>query len=204
VAERTKAAGARLVLDETLTGFRVARGGAAEAFGISPDVAVFGGVLGGGVAQLAALAWQRDLAATPGDELAPPPSPIAVLAATATLSVLRNDAVHQRLEERGAQLQTGVETLAERFQRHLRCSRLGSVFSLAFARQGVVDGNSFARVDQESWARFLRHTRDGGVLLPTRASSVAFLSHAHGVKDVELIISTMEAALRRMQKEDEA
>jgi len=204
VAERTRAVGARLVLDETLTGFRLARGGAGEAFGISPDVAVFGGVLGGGVAQLAAVAWRRDLAAVPGDELVPPPSPIAVLAATATLSVLRNDAVHLRLEERGAQLQSGVEAAAERFQRHLRCSRLGSIFSLAFSRQPVVDGNSFARVDQETWARFVRHTRDGGVLLPTRASSLAFISHAHGVKDVEVVVATMEAALKRMLKEDEA
>jgi glutamate-1-semialdehyde 2,1-aminomutase len=204
VQERTRASGARLVLDETLTGFRLARGGAAEVFGITPDVAVFGGVLGGGVAQLAALAWRRDLAAAPGDELVPPPSPIAVLAATATLSVLRNDAVHQRLEERGAQLQAGVDALAERFGRHLRCARIGSMFSLAFARQPVVDGNSFARVDQETWARLLRYTRDGGVLLPTRASGLAFLSHAHGVKDVEHVISTMEAALKRMQKEDEA
>ena len=204
VEERTKAAGARLLLDETLTGFRLARGGAAEVFGITPDVAVFGGVLGGGVAQLAALAWRRDLAASPGDELVPPPSPIAVLAATATLSVLRNDAIHQRLEERGAQLQAGVEALAERFQRHLRFSRLGSIFALAFSRQPVVDGNSFARVDQETWARFIRHTRDAGVLLPTRSSSLAFLSHAHGVKDVELVLSTMEATLKRMQKEDEA
>lgn len=204
VQERTRAAGARLVLDETLTGFRLARGGAAEVFGIAPDVAVYGGVLGGGVAQLAATTWRRDLQATPGDELVPPPSPIAVLAATAALSVLRNDAVHQRLEERGAQLQAGVEALAERFQRYLRCSRVGSMFSLAFSRQPIVDGNSFARLDQETWARFLRHTRDGGVLLPTRASSLAFLSHAHGVKDVELVISTMEAALKRMQKEDEA
>jgi glutamate-1-semialdehyde aminotransferase len=78
------------------------------------------------------------------------------------------------------------------------------MFSLAFARQPVVDGNSFARVDQETWARFLRYTRDGGVLLPTRASGLAFLSHAHGVKDVEHVISTMEAVLKRMQKEDEA
>jgi len=204
VQERAKAAGARLIVDETLTGFRLARGGAAEVFGIVPDVAVFGGVLGGGVAQLGAVAWRRELGAAPGDELVPPPSPIAVLAATATLSVLRNDAVHQRLEERGTQLQTGVEGLAERFQRQLRCSRLGSIFALTFSRQPVVDGNSFARVDQETWARFVRLTRDGGVLLPTRPSSLAFLSHAHGVKDVELVISTMENALKRMQKEDEA
>jgi len=204
VAERSKAAGARLIVDETLTGFRLARGGAAEAFGLAPDVAVFGGVLGGGVAQLGAVTWHRELAAAPGDELAPPPSPIAVLAATATLSVLRNDAVYQRLEERGAQLQSGVEGLAERFQRQLRCSRLGSIFALAFARQPVTDGNSFARIDQDTWSRFSRLTRDGGVLLPTRPSSLAFLSHAHGVKDVELVLSTMESALKRMQKEDEA
>ena len=118
--------------------------------------------------------------------------------------MLRNDAVHQRLEERGAQLQAGVEALAERFTKHLRCPRLGSVFALAFARHPVADGNSFARVDQERWARFIRHVRDGGVLLPGRASSLAFLSHAHGVKDIELVLAAMEAALRRMQKEDEA
>jgi glutamate-1-semialdehyde 2,1-aminomutase len=204
VARRTAEAGARLILDETLTGFRLARGGAAEVFGITPDVSVFGGVLGGGVTHLGAVAWARSHAAAPGDELAPPPSPIAVLAATATLSVLRNDAVHLRLEERAAQLQAGVEALAERFGRNLRCPRLGSVFAMAFARQPVVDGNSFARIDQETWARFVRLVRDGGVLLPPRASSLAFLSHAHGVKDVEQVLAIMEAALKRMLKEDEA
>jgi glutamate-1-semialdehyde 2,1-aminomutase len=204
VQRKTAEVGARLVLDETITGFRLARGGATEVFGITPDVSVFGGVLGGGVSHLGAVSWARKHAATPGDELPPPPSPIAVLAATATLSVLRNDAVHLRLEERGAQLQAGVEALAERFGRNLRCSRLGSVFALAFARQPVVDGNSFARIDHDTWSRFTRLVRDGGVLLPTRASSLAFLSHAHGVKDVEQVLATMEAALKRMLKEDEA
>ncbi len=204
VQRKTAEAGARLVLDETITGFRLARGGAAEVFDITPDLSVFGGVVSGGVSHLGAVSWARKLAATPGDELAPPPSPIAVLAASATLSVLRNDAVHQRLEERGAQLQAGVEALAERFGRNLRCSRLGSVFALTFARQPVVDGNSFARVDHETWSRFARLVRDGGVLLPPRASSLAFLSHAHGVKDVEQVLTVMESALKRMLKEDEA
>jgi len=197
------AVGAHLLLDETLTGSRLARGGAAEAFGINPNVAVFGGVLGGGVARIGAVAWARDLNATPGDELPAPPSPIAVLAAGATLSVLRNESVHQRLEERGAQLQAGVEALAERFSRPLRCTRVGSIFACAFARQPVVDGNSFARVDQESWARFSRACREAGVLLPDRSPSTSFISHAHGVKDVEQALAAMEASLRKMQKEDE-
>ncbi|MFI5166211.1 MAG: aminotransferase class III-fold pyridoxal phosphate-dependent enzyme [Thermoanaerobaculales bacterium] len=197
------AVGAYLVLDETLTGLRLARGGAAEAFGIKPDVAVFGGALGGGVARIGAVAWTRDLNATPGDDLPGPPSPIAVLAAAATLSVLRNESVHQRLEERGAQLQSGVEALAERFSRPLRCNRVGSIFACAFGRQPVTDGNSFARVDQESWGRFARACREAGVLLPGRSPSISFISHAHGVKDIEQGLAMMESSLRKMQKEDE-
>ncbi len=203
VAAGAHAVGAYLVLDETLTGFRLARGGAAEAFGIVPDLAVFGGALGGGVARLGAVAWTRNLDATPGDDMPGAPSPIAVLAAAATLSVLRNESVHQRLEERGAQLQTGIEALAERFSRPLRCNRVGSIFACAFARQPVTDGNSFARADQESWGRFSRACREAGVLLPGHSPATSFISHAHGVKDIEQALTGMETSLRKIQKEEE-
>ncbi len=204
VQERTKAVGARLVLDETITGFRLARGGATESFALEPDVVVLGGALGGGVSPIGAITWPRRLQATPGDELPAPAPPISVLAATATLSVLRNESIHQRLEERGAQLQAGVEALAEKFGRSLRCNRVGSIFALYFSRTGVSDGRSFARVDQELWGRFARGVRDNGVLLPSRSPVTSFLSHAHGVKDIEKVLSAMEQTLRRMQKEDEA
>jgi glutamate-1-semialdehyde 2,1-aminomutase len=203
VAQATREAGARLVLDETLTGFRLARGGAGEALGIAPDLAVFGGALGGGVSRLGAVAWARGLDASPGDELAGPPPGIAILAATATLSVLRNETVHQRLEERGAQLQSGVESLAERFSRPLRCARVGSIFACAFSRLAVADGNSFARVDQDTWGRFARACRDAGLLLPGRSPVTSFLSHAHGDKDIEQALGAMESALKKMLKDDE-
>ncbi len=204
IAEGIRAAGARLILDETVTGLRLGRGGAAEAFGIVPDICVFGGALGGGVSPIGAVAWQDSLGAAPPDDLPPSPPPLAVVAALATLSVLRNDAVHQRLDERGAQLANGVEALAERFSRPLRCNRVGSIFSLAFARQRVSDGSSFARVDHDSWSRFVRHVRESGVLLPARSPYPCFLSHAHGVKDIEQALGAIEGALKRMQKEDEA
>lgn len=203
VEERTRGVGARLILDETLSGFRLARGGAAEAFSITPDVVVFGGALGGGISQIGAVAWARGLGVNAIDELAPPPAPIAVLAATATLSVLRNESVHQRLEERGAQLQAGVEALAERFSRSLRCNRVGSIFACAFSRKAITDGASFARADQDTWTRFVRWMRENGVLLPARSAVTSFLSHAHGVKDVEKVLSAIENSFRRMQKEDE-
>lgn len=204
VAEGTQAAGARLVLDETVSGLRLARGGAAEVFGVVPDLCVFGGALGGGVSPTGAVAWHRSLEATPPDDLPPPPPPLAVAAALATLSVLRNDAVHQRLEERGTQLAIGIEALAERFARPLRCNRVGSIFSLAFARQRITDGGSFARVDHDSWSRFVRSVREAGVLLPARSPQACFLSHAHGVKDIEQALAAIEGALKKMQKEDEA
>jgi glutamate-1-semialdehyde 2,1-aminomutase len=203
VADGSRAAGARLVLDETLTGFRLARGGAGEAFGIAPDVAVFGGALGGGVARVGAVTWARNTEANPADELPGPPPSVAILAATATLSVLRNEAIYQRLEERGAQLQTGVEALAGRFSRPLRCARIGSIFACAFSRQAVADGNSFARVDQETWSRFARACREAGVLLPGRSPVASFLSHAHGDKDIEQALLGMETGLKKLQREDE-
>ena len=204
VEDLTSKAGAFLVLDETLTGFRAARGGAAESFGITCDVAVFGGALGGGVSEVGGVAWARALSATPGDELPPAPPPMGVQAAIATLSVLRNDAVHQRLEERSAQLEAGIVALGERFGRPPQISRVGSLFALAFSRSPIVDGNSFARVDQETWARFQRACKESGALLPVRSPAPAFISHAHGVKDVEQVLAAMESALRKMLKEDEA
>lgn len=204
VERMAHAAGALVVVDETITGFRLARGGATDLFGLAPDLAVFGSVLSGGVSHLGAVAWRRELHATPGDDISNPPPPIGVHAASATLSVLRNDAVHQRLEERGAQLQAGVEGLAERFARPLRVARVGSIFACNFARSAVVDGNSYARVDEETWGRFYRAAREHGLLLPSRCATPAFISHAHGVKDVEQALAAMESALKRMQREDEA
>jgi glutamate-1-semialdehyde 2,1-aminomutase len=203
VARQTRRAGARLVLDETVTGFRLGRGGAAETFGVTPDVAVFGGALGGGVSHVGAVTWRREHEVTVGDELPPPPPPIALSAASATLSVLKNDAVHQRLEERGAQLQAGLEALAERTQSLIRCARVGSILSCCLAREPVVDSASLARVDEAGWERLARAVREGGVLIPTRSPAALYLSHAHGVKDVEQVLAALEAGVKRMQKEDE-
>jgi len=196
--------GAFLVVDETVTGLRVARGGATELFDLSPDVAVFGGALGGGVVRMGAVSWAERLKASPGDDLPPSPPPVAVLAASATISVLRNDAVHQRLEERGAQLQQGVEALAERFERPLLCRRVGSVFWCTLTKKPITSPQAAQSVDGALWARFAAAVREQGVLLPARQVSPCFLSHAHGVKDIEQVLQAMEAALKRMQKEDEA
>jgi len=203
VGQLTHGAGALLVVDETITGFRLDRGGANQLFQLGADLLIFGGALGGGVASLGAVAFAEHLGAKLGEEIAPPPSPLAVAAATATLSVLRNDAGYQRLEERSAQLEAGVQSLAEKFERPLRINRVGSIFSLSFSRQGIKDAVSAAAGDQTTYRRFWLATKEAGALLPAKSPAPAFLSLAHGVKDVEAALQAMEAALRKMQKEDE-
>ncbi len=203
VHELTRGVGALLVVDETLTGFRLERGGANQAFQLEADLLVLGRVLGGGVATLGGVAFARHLEVKLAEEVAPPPSPLALAAAVATLSVLRNDAGYQRLDERSSQLEAGVVALAEKFARPLRINRVGSIFSLSFARQGVKDAASAASCDQNTYRRFWEAAREAGTLLPARSPAPAFVSMAHGVKDVETALQAMEAALRKMQKEDE-
>jgi glutamate-1-semialdehyde 2,1-aminomutase len=203
VRELSRNVGALLVVDETLTGFRLQRGGAHQAFHLDADLLVFGGALGGGVAQLGGVAFAQHLEARVGEEIVPPASPLALAAATATLSVLRNDAGYARLEERSSQLEAGVLALGEKFGRPLRMNRVASIFSLSFSRQRVKDAASAAACDQQTYRRFWEATREAGALLPAKSPAPAFLSMAFGVKDVEQVLQAMEAALRKMQKEDE-
>ncbi|MCS7183510.1 MAG: hypothetical protein NZ869_10435 [Thermoanaerobaculum sp.] len=151
-----------------------------------------------------AVAFSEKLEAKLGEEVAPPLSPLAAAAAIATLSVLRNDAGYLRLEERAAQLEAGVTALAEKFERPLKLARVGSIFSLHFSRQGVRDAATAAACDQATYRRFYAAVKDNGTLLPAKSPAPAFLSLAHGVKDVEAVLQAMELALRKMQKEDEA
>lgn len=203
VRELCRGAGALLVVDETLTGFRLGRGGANSLLQLDADVLIMGGALGGGVTTLGAVTFAKRLEIRLGDEIAPPASPLALAAANATLSVLRNDATYLRLEERASQLEAGVVALAAKFARPLRINRMGSIFSLSFSRQGVTSGATAASCDQTTYRRFWESTRENGALLPAKSPSPGFLSLAHGVKDVEAALQAMEAALRKMQKEDE-
>lgn len=203
VRELCRGTGALLVVDETLTGLRVHRGGANALFQLDADVLILGGALGGGVAALGAVTFAKRLGTPLGDEVAPPASPLALAAANATLSVLRNDASYLRLEERASQLEAGVLALATKFARPLRINRIGSIFSLSFSRQEITSGATAASCDQTTYRRFREATKENGTLLPAKSPSPGFLSLAHSVKDVEAALQAMEAAFRKMQKEDD-
>lgn len=194
--------GVLLVLDERVSGFRVDRGGAAARAGIEPDAAVYGGALGGGF-PLGAVAFREGLEPESGSEdAASPPHPVSLAAAEAVLSILRNDSTYERLEERTVQLAEGMAGLADRFARPLVLNRVGSVFALYFSSMPVTRGGAARTADGGAYGRFAEALRAEGVLLPQAVGVPAFVSSAHGGKDIDETIDACERVLLRLHQED--
>lgn len=193
-----------LILDERIAGFRVARGGAAEHAGVTPDAAIYGGGLGGGFPiGVLGVAGQVDPATIEhwaGKE--PAPHLPSLAAAEAVLSILKNDSVFARLEDRSQQLVDGLIALGERFSRPLQINRLSSIFSLYVTSNPVVDQKSASACDWQAYRRLVGGLYSEGVLLPANPGVPAFVSSAHGGKDVEETLEAFERVLLRLHKED--
>jgi len=185
--------GALLVFDEVITGFRLARGGAQERFGVLPDLTVLGKIVGGGL-PLAAFGGSAEIMG----ELAPAGpvyqagtlsgNPIATAAALATLRRLRQEAVYRRLETTAAELERG---LADAAAGRARVQRVGSLLTLFFRRAEVRDFDDASATDTDRFAAWFRHALDGGVYVAPSQFEALFVSAAHGTEEVE---RTLEAA----------
>ena len=184
------ASGALLVFDEVITGFRVARGGAQELYGIKPDLTVLGKIAGGGL-PLAAFGGRADVM----DELAPAGpvyqagtlsgNPLATAAALVALRRLRDPEVYSRLEETGAALEAGL-SLPE-----VTVQRVGGMLT-AFMHEGPVWNFASAQgADTERYGKFFRHLLKRGVYVAPSQFEAMFVSTVHGPAEVE---RTVEAA----------
>lgn len=203
IAEACQRAGVLLVLDERVSGFRIARGGAAAWAGIEPDIAIYGGALGGGF-PIGIVAFRTGLDGTEpeADEPMPIPHPVSLAAADAVLSIVKNDTIYERLEERGAQLGDGLVQLAERFSRRMVVNRIGSAFAVYMTADEVSDRESAERTDADAHRRFVGGLLNEGVLLPQRPGRIAFVSSAHGAKDIDETLGACERVLMRLYQED--
>jgi glutamate-1-semialdehyde 2,1-aminomutase len=184
------ASGALLVFDEVITGFRVARGGAQELYGIEPDLTVLGKIVGGGL-PLAAFGGRADVM----DELAPAGpvyqagtlsgNPLATAAALVVLRRLRDPEVYRRLEETGAALEAGLSISGVTVQ------RVGGMLT-AFMQGGPVWNFASAQgADTERYGELFRHLLEQRVYVAPSQFEAMFVSTAHGPAEVE---RTVEAA----------
>ena len=176
-----------------ITGFRVARGGAQERYGVVPDLTILGKVVGGGM-RLAAFGGRADAM----ELLAPAGSvyqagtlsgnPLATGAGLAVLRRLRDDAVYEELDRRGTQLEAA---LADAAAGEACVQRVGSLLTLFMTRTPVRNFDDASRCDTERYGALFRHLLARGVYVPPSQLEALFVSLAHGDEEIE---RTAEAA----------
>src|SRR5579862_1819828 len=197
----TSAHGALLIFDEVISGFRIARGGAAQWLDIAPDLATFGKVIGGGM-PVGAFGGARAIMA----RLAPDGdtyqagtlsgNPVAMTAGLATLEVLEREAGWERLESSGAELERLLQPVLARSPFPLHLVRQGSLFWLACHAAGAP--RTAATLEPAESARFaaLFHAMlERGVYLPPSAYETCFLSLAHTSSDLTRFATALRESL---------
>jgi glutamate-1-semialdehyde 2,1-aminomutase len=195
----TRDAGALLLFDEVISGFRVARGGAQELYGVEPDLTVLGKVLGGGLpaAAFGGPAETMERVAPAGDVYQAGTlsgNPIAVAAGLATLRQLDARA-YERLGELTATLASGLLELAA--DRPLQVSSAPGLLTLFFSAEPISDFAGAAACDLEAHARFCRAMLERGVYPPPSQFEAWFISLAHGETEIE---HTLEAAVESLDE----
>lgn len=183
--------GALLIFDEVISGFRVALGGAAERYGIQPDLATFGKVIGGGmpVGAFAGPAKHFESLAPNGPVYQAGTlsgNPVAMAAGLATLKVLRRDGVLARLEEMGQKLEEHMRGVLHGKDWPVVFSRYGSLFWFAFGgHTAPVSAEQVSDDAPELYRQFHAACLGAGVYLAPSAYEVGFLSAAHTEADIE-------------------
>lgn len=189
----TRDAGALLIFDEVISGFRVASGGAQQLYGVEPDLTVLGKVLGGGLpaAAFGGSAATMERVAPAGDVYQAGTlsgNPLAVAAGLATLRRL-DGASYRRLEQLTEKLAAGLSALAA--GRPLQVASAPGLLTLFFSAAPVADFAAATACDLDAHARFCRAMLDRGVYPPPSQFEAWFVSLAH---DEGAIERTLEAA----------
>ncbi len=199
----TKREGTVLILDEVMTGFRLAFGGASELYRIKADLVTMGKIIGGGlpVGAYGGPAKIMDLIAPLGPVYQAGTlsgNPLAMAAGITTLSQLKQNRAqyYRQLDEYAAKLVDGVLDAAKSGGVAMTANRVGSMFTFFFTDKTVTDWDSAATSDTEKFGRFHHAMLNAGVWLPPSQFEAAFLSVAHTAQDIETTIAAAGEALK--------
>lgn len=202
---RLPAVGALLIFDEVINGFRVARGGAAELYGITPDLATFGKVIGGGLPvgafggraeymeQLAPLGPVYQAGTLSGN-------PVAMAAGLAALDVLEGESAWTRLEELGAALEERLAPILDAAPFPARLVRVGSIFWMSLQagepprRADAIDPGA-----AEIYGRLFHELLSRGITIAPSAYEVGFLSLAHSESDLDRFAAALRETIDEMR-----
>jgi glutamate-1-semialdehyde 2,1-aminomutase len=201
--ERADASGAQLVFDEVITGFRVARGGAQEREGVTPDLTILGKVIGGGL-PAAAYAGPRELmelVAPAGDVYQAGTlsgNPLATAAGLATLRLLDRSA-YERLEALARALARGLTAAAADAGVPARAEWAPGLVTLFFTERPVTDYDGARACDLDAHAAFCRELLERGIYTPPSQFEAWFPSLAHSESHVQRTLDAARDALRALR-----
>ncbi len=193
--------GALFIMDEVLTGFRLAFGGAQNLYQVDADITCFGKALGGGMA-IGAYGGRKHIM----DRLQPEGdvyqagtfsgNPLTMAGGIATLELLADSRVYDTLEARTAQLFAGLAKVIDSHNYPVQLPRVGSMFSLVFAQKPVQNFQDSLTIDAHTFAKFFHYLLDNGVYLPPSAVDAACLSSEHSEADIDTTIEIMTRAFK--------
>ncbi len=208
LAEVCRGAGVLFGIDEVITGFRLAYGGAQERFGVVPDLATYGKVLGGGL-PIGAVAGRADvmevftgLAAARGIFSGGTFSgnPLTMEAGAAAVGHLaRHPEIYRRLDAAGERLAQSINGYCQERQIPAQMKHVGSMFHMFFQRDPIESMRDVKPVNQAAQKAFYLHALNRGVLVP--GTQRAFLSAAHGDAEVDRLIEVFQSSLEDVLRE---
>ncbi len=193
------------IMDEVMTGFRVAPGGAQELYNIRPDLTTMGKIIGGGL-PVGAYGGKREIM-----EMVAPNgpmyqagtlsgNPLAMAAGYEMLSILsKQKSIYSSLEKRSRKLEEGIQESLRDLGVNGHLNRVGSMFTLFFTEQPVTDYKSAMKSDTGKFSLYFRAMLERGIYLPPSQFEAAFVSSAHTERDIDRTLVASRASLKALR-----
>jgi glutamate-1-semialdehyde 2,1-aminomutase len=204
VREITRRNGALLIFDEVMTGFRLARGGAQQVYGVEPDITTLGKIIGGGL-PVGAYGASKEIM----NNIAPAGpiyqagtlsgNPLAMTAGIVTLKRLRDPLIYDNLEAAGEKLCRGLSREANEAGIETVTNRVGSMWTTFFTASNVTDWNSANRSNREMFGKFFHGMLEEGVYLAPSQFEAGFISIAHTESFIDRTIEAAGNVFRRLR-----
>ncbi|MBI2428947.1 MAG: glutamate-1-semialdehyde 2,1-aminomutase [Ignavibacteriales bacterium] len=195
---------ALFVIDEVMTGFRVALGGAQQLYGVTPDITTLGKIIGGGL-PVGAYGGKKEIMqmVAPNGPMYQAGTlsgnPLAMEAGLTMLTMLKHDpSIYTMLETRSAGLESGIADIAQRFQLPLKQNRVGSMFTLFFTTETVKDYDTAKTSDTKLFGKYFNEMLNRGIYLAPSQFEAAFMSAVHTECDIDKTLTAAEESLKRV------
>jgi len=193
-----------LIFDEVITGFRLAKGGAQEYFGVMPDLTTMGKIIGGGL-PVGAYGGRKEIMSM----LAPlgpvyqagtlSGNPLAMAAGIAMLKELNKPGFYAELERKAARLEKGLKENLEKTGQKAVINRIGSLMTLFFNEATTLESfDEVMKSDSEKYGRYFRAALNSGIYLAPSQFEAAFVSNAHSDEDIDTTIKASLLALQQL------